>query len=108
MGRNEMVYARAGFYTAKPGTLDEVLTKGREELIPLNKQQPGFRSYFLIRTGPNTAVSVTSWESKEQADEATERLSAWVRREMGPSLEKAENHVGEVIISNVPPNFMTG
>jgi len=103
-----MVYARAGFYTTKPGTLDDVLKKAEAELVPMNRQQPGFRSYFLIRTGPDSVVSVTSWESKEQADAAAERLSAWVRQEMGPSLEKVENHVGEVIISNVPPNFMTG
>jgi heme-degrading monooxygenase HmoA len=103
-----MVYARAGFYTAKPGTLDDVLKKAEAELIPMNRQQPGFRSYFLIRTGPDSVVSVTSWESKAQADAAAERLSGWVRREMGPSLEKVENHVGEVVVSDVPPNFMTG
>jgi len=97
-----MTYARIGMYTVKPGTLDAILKKAEAELVPQTQQQPGFRRYFTIRTGEDSLVSVTVWEDKAQAEQAAERLSGWVRAEMGSSLVKAENHVGEITIASTP------
>jgi len=97
-----MTYARIGMYTTKPGTLDAILKKAKTELVPMTRQQPGFRRYFTIRTGEDSLVSVSVWEDKEQAEQAAEHLSGWVRAEMGPSLIKIENHVGEVTIASTP------
>ncbi len=97
-----MTYARIGMYTVKPGTLDAILKKAEAELVPMKRQQPGFRRYFAIRTGDDSLVSVSVWEDKAQAEQAAERLSGWVRAEMGSSLVKAENHVGEITIASTP------
>ncbi|MDQ2786541.1 MAG: antibiotic biosynthesis monooxygenase [Chloroflexota bacterium] len=103
-----MAYARIGMYTVKPGTLDAILTKAEAELVPQTRQQPGFRRYFSVRTGEDSLVSVTIWEDKEQAEQAAERLSGWVRAEMGPSLVKVENQVGELTVSSVPSGEIHG
>ncbi len=78
-----MAYARAGFYTAKPGALDDLLVKAEAELVPQTRQQPGFLRYFTVRTGDDALASVTVWQSKEQAEQAVERLSGWVRTTLG-------------------------
>lgn len=101
-----MTYARIGMYTVKPGTLDAILKKA--ELVPQTQQQPGFRRYFTIRTGEDSLFSLTVWEDKEQAEQAAERLSGWVRAEMGPSLVKVDNHVGEMVVSSVPGSDISG
>jgi heme-degrading monooxygenase HmoA len=103
-----MAYARIGLYTTKPGTLDSILEKAEAELVPQTRQQPGFRRYFTVRTGEDSLVSVTVWDGKEQAEQAAERLSAWVRAELGPSLVAVENHVGEMVISSVPSGDIGG
>ncbi len=103
-----MTYARIGMYTAKPGTLDAILKKAETELVPQTRQQPGFRRYFTIRTGEDSLFSLTVWEDKAQAEQAAERLSGWVRAEMGPSLIKVENHVGEITIASTPRGEAAG
>lgn len=103
-----MAYARIGMYTTKPGTLDGILQKAEAELVPMTRQQPGFRRYFTVRTGDDSLVSVTAWETKEQAEQAAERLSGWVRTEMGPAALKVENQVGEVLVTRFPAGDATG
>ncbi len=97
-----MTYARIGMYTVKSGTLDDILKKAETELVPMTRQYPGFRRNFAVRTGEDSLVTVTGWEAKEQAEQAAERLSGWVRAEMGPSLVKIENHIGEITIASTP------
>lgn len=103
-----MTYARIGMYTTKPGTLDDILKKAEAELVPMTRQQPGFRRYFAVRTGEDSLVSVTGWDTKEQAEQAAERLSSWVRAEMGPAALKVENQVGEVLITHFPSGDAPG
>ena len=103
-----MAYARVGFYTVKPGTLDGILQKAEAELVPRTQQQPGFLRYFTVRTGEDSLVSVTVWDDKEQAEQASERLSGWVRTEMGPSLITVDNHIGEMVVSRVPSGDISG
>jgi heme-degrading monooxygenase HmoA len=90
-------HARIGFYTARPGDLDAVLERARDEVIPMLESEFGFRRYTVARTGPDTLVSITGWDSHEQAEMAARRLSAWVAEVMGPTLTSVENHVAEVI-----------
>jgi heme-degrading monooxygenase HmoA len=90
-------YARIGFYTAKPGTLDAVLDRGRKELVPMMQAEPGFRRYTVVRTGPAAIVSLSGWDTKEQAGAAATNLSAWVREVMGASVLSMANHIAEVL-----------
>jgi len=90
-------HARIGFYTAKSGDLDHVLERARDEVIPMLESEAGFRRYTIVRTGPDTLVSITGWDTHAQAEMAARRLSAWVAEVMGPTLTAVENHVAEVI-----------
>jgi hypothetical protein len=103
-----MAYARVGLYTVKSGTLDDILTRAEAELVPQTRQQPGFLRYFTVRTGEDSLVSVTVWQTEGQAERAAERLFGWVHTEMGPSLVNVENHVGELIISSIPSGDIRG
>lgn len=90
-------HARIGFYTARSGDLDAVLERARDEVIPMLEVEPGFRRYTVVRTGPDTLVSITGWDTHAQAEAAARRLSAWVAEVMGAALASVENHVAEVV-----------
>jgi heme-degrading monooxygenase HmoA len=90
-------HARIGFYTARSGDLDHVLERARDEVIPMLELEPGFRRYTVVRTGPDTLVSITGWDTHEEAQMAARRLSAWVAEVMGNTLESVENYVAEVM-----------
>src|SRR5947209_6945184 len=90
-------HARIGFYTAKPGDLDAVLERARDEVIPMLELEFGFRRYTVVRTGPDTLASITGWDTHAQAETAARRLSAWVAEVLGQRLTSVENHVAEVV-----------
>ena len=90
------MHARVGFYQVKPGTLDASLAKARNELLPRMEDQPGLRRYSVVVTGPDSFVSLSGWDTREQAEQAAETLSGWVRENIGPTVVSIENHIGEV------------
>lgn len=102
-------HARIGFYTARPGDLDAVIERARDEVIPMLEMEQGFRRYTVVRTGLDTLVSFTGWDTHEQAGAAARRLSAWVAEVMGAALVSVENHVAEILSytesSATPPVF---
>ena len=90
-------HARIGFYTARPGDLDDVLERARDEVIPMLESEAGFRRYTVVRAEPDTLVSLTGWDTHEQAQMAARRLSAWVAEVMGTALLSVENHIAAVV-----------
>lgn len=59
--------------------------------------EPGFRRYTVVRTGSNSLISLTGWDTNAQAEAAARRLLAWVAEVMGSTLVSVENYIGEVI-----------
>jgi heme-degrading monooxygenase HmoA len=94
------MHARVGFYQVKPGTLDESLEKARNELLPRMREQPGLSRYTVVRTGPDSFVSLSRWETREQAEQADRTLSGWVRENMGPSVVSMRSHFGEAKLTH--------
>jgi heme-degrading monooxygenase HmoA len=94
-----VAHARVGIYKVRPETAEAVMAKGKNELPDLMKSSPGFRRYGVLRTAPDEVVSLSTWDSREQADGAAERLTAWVRQNGSDAFVGAQNHVGEVAIS---------
>ena len=52
-----MQHARVATYQLKPGTADEVIRRA----------QAGFVAYGLVKTGEDSAISISVWQSEEQA-----------------------------------------
>jgi heme-degrading monooxygenase HmoA len=90
-------HARIGFYTARPGDLDHVLERARDEVIPMLELEAGFRRYTIVRTDPDRLVSITGWDTNDEAQMAARRLSAWVAEVIGETLVSVENHIAEVV-----------
>lgn len=94
------MHARVGIYRVKPGTLDESLEKARNELLPRMREQPGLSRYTVVRTGPDSFVSLSRWETREQAEQADATLSGWVKENMGPTVVSMESHIGEARLTH--------
>jgi quinol monooxygenase YgiN len=88
-------HARIAIYQTRPGTADAVIERARNELVPKVQGSPGFRRYTTLRSGPDSIVSITGWDSKEQAEQAIQGMTTWVREALGPSLASVQNHLGE-------------
>jgi heme-degrading monooxygenase HmoA len=90
------MHARVGFYQVKPGTRDDTLAKARTELLPMMREQPGLQRYTVLLTGPDSFISLSRWETREQAEQAADTLTTWVKENIGPTVVSMENQIGEV------------
>ena len=95
------MHARVAFYKLRSGSLDEVVrtveTPGG--LMEIFRAQPGFRSYELIDAGAGL-ISVSRWESSEQALAATEAAATWVAENIDDLVKLQQSNTGEIAVSS--------
>ena len=58
---------------------EEIVRWTTEGSLPVYRQQPGFIAYEVIQAEGDTWISVTTWESREQADAGAQRIAVWLK-----------------------------
>jgi len=94
------MHARVVIYKFKPGTADEVIRKADKGLAPVYRKLAGFRSYEAVRTGPDSAISFSTWDSEAQAGEAVKVGTDWVKANIANDVVSADPHTGTVSFSH--------
>ena len=93
-------HARVAVYKFTPGGADEVIRQAEAGMLPIFRQHEGFRSYTVIKTGNDSGISISVWDSEGQALEATQAAAKWVQKNVASLIVSVENHVGEVAFSH--------
>jgi heme-degrading monooxygenase HmoA len=94
------MHARLAMYKFKPGSSESVFQKAEAGLGPILRKLPGFVSYEVFRTGPDSGVSVSNWQTQAQAQDAVKAATEWVKANIAGEVASAETHVGEVVFSH--------
>jgi len=96
------MHARVAFYKLRSGSLDDVVrtVEAPGGLMEIFSGQPGFRSYELIDAGAGL-ISVSRWESSEQAHAATEGAAAWVAENIDDLVKLQQSNTGEIALSSM-------
>ena len=89
-------HVRIGIYTITHGNYDEIVEKAREGLAPIHRESPGFIFYSVSDMGDGRLVSISTWESQEQAEASVSNSADWVGENLADSIELQENLVGEM------------
>jgi heme-degrading monooxygenase HmoA len=89
-------HVRMGIYAITSGTYDELIEKARQGLAPILRDSPGFVFYSTTDVGGGRFVSVSTWETREQAESAAARSAEWVGENMADSVALEENLIGEM------------
>ena len=87
-------------YKFKPGTIDEVARKADAGLGPMYRGHVGFHSYEVIKTGPDSAISISTWDTEAHAEQAVKVGAAWVKEHIAKDVVSADTHVGAVVFSH--------
>jgi hypothetical protein len=78
---------------------DEVARRVGEGLVPILKQQPGFRAYYAFVGEDGRPVSVSIVTSRDAAVVANERAREWVAASMADLIpEPPEVTMGEMLV----------
>lgn len=91
------MYARLATYRTS-GDARELAKRAEQGMLPIFKQQPGFRSYSLA-VSDGELLSMSVWDEADQVDAANAAAADWVRDNMGSEIELQEVRTVEVLLS---------
>jgi hypothetical protein len=91
-----MQHLRVATYGINKGTFRDVADIAREGMLDTFKKQPGFVRYGLADLGDKSCLSISLWETHEQATAAVPIAATWVRENLADRVELRSNHVGDL------------
>jgi heme-degrading monooxygenase HmoA len=95
------VHTRVAYYRIKRfGSAEEIARRagGEGGLLDLFRSSPGYVSYELVAADDGGLISISHWESWEQAEAAESTAEAWARANIADIATLEESHVGEVVL----------
>ena len=76
-GTNMFVSIRK--YRVRRGSAEELARRVKEGFVPLLQQVQGFRSYYLLDGGPDVLITISVFDSADEALASNEQAADWVR-----------------------------
>jgi heme-degrading monooxygenase HmoA len=89
---------RVALYDIKSGTFDEIVSKAKAGMVPLFQQSEGFVTYGVAQIDKEAFVSLSTWETRAQADAANTKAADWVKTNVGDRLNLRESYVGDLAV----------
>src|SRR5437588_1512603 len=69
---------------AKPGELDEGMRRIENGFVPILRSVPGFVEYIGMEVGQDEGLTISFFETQEQAEESNRRAAEWVKENLAP------------------------
>ena len=78
------MYAAIRRIKVQPDSITEVTQQAESGLVPLISSVPGFVEYVGVQVGEDIALTISLFETQEQAEESTRRAAEWIKQNMAP------------------------
>ncbi len=98
-----MRYTRLATYDIIKGTFPELTGIVENGLLPLFHKEPGFVDYGLVDVGNNKLVSITIWETREEAQKSATMAASWVERNIAERVRLVTSYVGDLALFHGVP-----
>jgi len=91
-----MEHVRIATYGINEGTFREVADLAHEGMLRTFKEQPGFIRYGVADIGDKSCMSISLWETHEQAEASVPVAATWVKQNLGDRVEIRSTYVGDL------------
>jgi heme-degrading monooxygenase HmoA len=91
-----MKHVRVATYEIKHGSFQEIADVSREGMLRTLQEQPGFIRYGLADVGDKTCLSISLWETRNNAEAAGPLSVNWVREHLGDRVELRSSVIGDL------------
>ena len=91
-----MKHMRIATYEITNGTFEEIAESTKTGLLPKFQDQPGFLRYGLANLGDKNCMSISLWETRDQAHAATPMAASWVKENLADRVELRSDYVGDL------------
>jgi hypothetical protein len=92
-----MTHVRIATYSLTSGTAKEVGDLAQQGMLPVFQGQSGFQAYGLAETQDGKVLSVSLWESADQAQQANELAASWVKENLVDRVRLESAQVGDFL-----------
>jgi heme-degrading monooxygenase HmoA len=73
------MFASVRKYTVRRGSAPDLARRVEETFVPLLQQMQGFRAYYLLDGGPDVLITISVFDSADEAFASNEEAADWVR-----------------------------
>jgi heme-degrading monooxygenase HmoA len=74
------MFASIRKYKARRGSAEHLANRVRDDFVPLLRQMDGFRGYYLLNGGPDVLITISIFDSSDEAFASNEKAADWVRQ----------------------------
>ena len=98
-----MRYTRLATYDIVKGKFSELTGIADKGILPLFHKEPGFVDYGLVDAGNNKLVSITIWETRDEAQKSATVAARWVEGNIADRLRLVTTYVGDLALFHGAP-----
>src|SRR4029453_14294656 len=91
-----MQAVRLANYKVIKGTFPELAEEAKDGMLATFRTQPGFIRYGLADTGDGTYVSISFWNTHEEAEAAGPVAGTWVREHLADRVVLRSDQAGDL------------
>jgi heme-degrading monooxygenase HmoA len=73
------MFASIRKYQVRRGSAEHLANRVRDDFVPLLRQMQGFRGYYLLDGGPDVLITISIFDSSDEAFASNEKAADWVR-----------------------------
>jgi hypothetical protein len=73
------MFASIRKYNVRRDSAEKLARRVREGFVPMMRQIQGFRAYYLLDGGPDVLITVSIFDSADEAFASNEKAADWVR-----------------------------
>jgi Antibiotic biosynthesis monooxygenase len=91
-----MKHVRVATYEIKKGSFQELADVAQSGMLRTFRDQPGFIRYGLADLGDKKCLSLSLWETRNDADSSVPVAANWVRDNISDRVELRSNQIGDL------------
>ena len=93
-----MRYTRLSTYDLTKGDFNELTGIAEKGILPTFVKEPGFVNYGLVDAGDHKVVSISIWETREQAQKSATMATTWVNANISDRVRPLTTQIGDLAL----------
>jgi hypothetical protein len=89
-------HLRLATYEITKGSFQEVAESAKTGMLRKFQDQPGFIRYGVADLGDKSCLSISLWETHDQAEAAAPVAATWVKENLSDRISLRSNYVGDL------------
>lgn len=93
-----MRFTRISTYDLTKGTFPELTSIAEKGILPTFVKEPGFVNYGLVDAGNHKVLSISIWETRDEAMKSADMAATWVRENIADRVHLVTTYIGDLAL----------